>query len=672
MATKKSLNCALINIQSVTSKTLEIRELIAEKSLDILALTETWLSNNDSSKIAELVSDTHIFYHVPREGRGGGVGLCLSKRFTHVKMIKSLNYTSFEYIHINFSLTNKLYKIIVLYRPPPKSNFNNFINEFNGLMSSLFDENRKVYVCGDFNIWAEDDTDNYTKRFLEVVGNFNYKNVVCGPTARSGHILDLVMCDELDDDLVEVYVDPDYMAQNFHKLENFRIKTNTENKIVKKITFRRKILFDEDILIEHGLQNIEIRKLLNCQCQGENCEERLINKNCVHCLTLIYNTMFKEEYENMCPLITKNIIVKEKCPWFNGDVASARKRRRAAEKKWKRRKTSENWVSYKSERNNVNYLIKRTKIDYYKRKIHEAGTDVAKIYFLLNTLIGGKNKKLLPENVSDARLANNFSAFFENKITDISAHLESNNEAVSHLPDIPYCKFDKFKEVMLPDTKDIVSKAKKSHCERDPFPIGDIKEQRNIDRLTGVIHRITNLSLENGSFPKTEKEASVKSTLKSGKDQQNVESYRPISNLSFLGKTIETAAKKQLIAHMETLNVLPEEQSAYREFHSTETALCSIVSDLLEYIDNGKCAILILLDLSAAFDTVDHKLLIDDLMYIGVEGVALNWFKSYLENRSYHVIINETRSERRTLQRGVPQGNVLGPVLFSIYTIELA
>ena len=90
-----------------------------------------------------------------------------------MKMIESLNYTSFEYIHINFSLTNKLYKIIVLYRPPPKTNSNNFINEFNGLMSSLFDENRKVYVCGDFNIWAEDDTDNYAKRFLEVVGNFN-------------------------------------------------------------------------------------------------------------------------------------------------------------------------------------------------------------------------------------------------------------------------------------------------------------------------------------------------------------------------------------------------------------------------------------------------------------------------------------------------------------------
>ena len=88
-------------------------------------------------------------------------------------------------------------------------------------------------------------------------------------------------------------------------------------------------------------------------------------------------------------------------------------------------------------------------------------------------------------------------------------------------------------------------------------------------------------------------------------------------------------------------------------------------------MDEGKCAILILLDPSAAFDTDDHKLLFDDLIYIGVEGVALKWFKSYLENSSYHVTMNGTKSEKRTLHRGVSQGSVLGPVLFSMYTIEL-
>ena len=248
---------------------------------------------------------------------------------------------------------------------------------------------------------------------------------------------------------------------------------------------------------------------------------------------------------------------------------SKKKKEGQLKRNGKEKKTRENRANYNNERNNVNYLIKKAKIDYYKRKIHKAGTDIGKLYFFLNTLVGGKNKKLLPENVSDMRLANNFSTFYENKINDICAHTDNNDNKIIHLPDIPSCKLDKFKEVTLTDMKDILSKErkKKKICERDPFPISDIKEQRNIDNLTAVFHKITNLSLENGTFLKTEKEASVRPILKGGKDQQNMESYRPISNLSFLGKTIEAVAKKQLTAHMEKLNAPPGNQSAYREFH---------------------------------------------------------------------------------------------------------
>ena len=110
---------------------------------------------------------------------------------------------------------------------------------------------------------------------------------------------------------------------------------------------------------------------------------------------------------------------------------------------------------------------------------------------------------------------------------------------------------------------------------------------------------------------------------------------------------------------MEKLRLLPRDQSAYREFHSTGTALCGIMSDLLEYMDESICAILILLDRSAAFDTIDHELLIEDLLYICVEDMALDWFKSYLENRSFHVVINGMKSEKSILHRGVPQGSVL-------------
>ena len=131
---------------------------------------------------------------------------------------------------------------------------------------------------------------------------------------------------------------------------------------------------------------------------------------------------------------------------------------------------------------------------------------MGKLYFFQNTLVGGgKNKELLPvpENVSDTRLANNFQHSLKTKsMIYLCAHLDNNDEVTNHLPDIPYCKLDKFKEVTLTDIKDILSKAKKTHCERDPFSISDIKNQRNIVRLTGVFHKIT-LSLENGTFPKT-------------------------------------------------------------------------------------------------------------------------------------------------------------------------
>ena len=106
-----------------------------------------------------------------------------------------------------------------------------------------------------------------------------------------------------------------------------------------------------------------MKKLLNCKCQHDDHEGGLIYNDCVHCVTLICNTMFKEENENMCPMTTKSIIVKETCHQFNRDITGARKKGRAAEKKWKRRKTREKQVNYTIERNKVNYLIRKAKSD---------------------------------------------------------------------------------------------------------------------------------------------------------------------------------------------------------------------------------------------------------------------------------------------------------------------
>ena len=137
-----------------------------------------------------------------------------------------------------------------------------------------------------------------------------------------------------------------------------------------------------------------------------------------------------------------------------------------------------------------------------------------------------------------------------------------------------------------------------------------------------------------------------------------------------MSKIIENVILNQLFDHLNAVQALPDSQSAYRRLYSTETTMCSVINDLLVLMDNGKCGVLILLDLSAAFDTVVHTLLLDDCRAIGIEGNALDYIQSYLENRTYCVQIGKSFSSVRHLERGIPQGSVLGPILFCIYTIE--
>ena len=110
-----------------------------------------------------------------------------------------------------------------------------------------------------------------------------------------------------------------------------------------------------------------------------------------------------------------------------------------------------------------------------------------------------------------------------------------------------------------------------------------------------------------------------------------------------MSKIVETVVQKQFVTHLEQIDVLPRNQSAYRKNHSTETALVSVMNDLLTTMDRGKCGILILLHLSAAFDTVVHELLLEDLVMIGVDDDVLQWFKSYLSGRSFKVLVNTVK-----------------------------
>ena len=152
-----------------------------------------------------------------------------------------------------------------------------------------------------------------------------------------------------------------------------------------------------------------------------------------------------------------------------------------------------------------------------------------------------------------------------------------------------------------------------------------------------------------------------------------LKNYRPVSNLPFLSKLLEKVVQNQLQHHLISNDAMPKFQSAYRQFHSTETAVNKLVNDLLLAADQGQVSALCLLDLTAAFDTVDHSLLLTRLQKcFGVEGSCLEWFSSYLSGRSYCVVVDGVSSKVIYIICSVPQGSVLGPVLFILYVADSA
>lgn len=150
-----------------------------------------------------------------------------------------------------------------------------------------------------------------------------------------------------------------------------------------------------------------------------------------------------------------------------------------------------------------------------------------------------------------------------------------------------------------------------------------------------------------------------------------MKNFRPVSNLKFISKVLEKAVAVRLNGYLADNNLLEDYQSAYRKFHSTETALLKVQSDILCALGQKKGVILILLDLSAAFDTVDHHILMSTLEHLGLRGTTYDWFKSYLTGRHQKISINGKDSDPKMLECGVPQGSVLGPILFTLYTRSL-
>jgi hypothetical protein len=225
-----------------------------------------------------------------------------------------------------------------------------------------------------------------------------------------------------------------------------------------------------------------------------------------------------------------------------------------------------------------------------------------------------------------------------------------------------------FVKVSVEEVAKIVKSSPSKQCSLDPIPTWLLKDL--LDILASPITFIVNLSLTSGTVPSDMKHALVRPLLKKASlDRDLLKNYRPVSNLSFVSKVVEKAVDKQVSKHLTTHNLYAPMQSAYRPKHSVETALVRVHNDFMQAMDSSQGIILVLLDLSAAFDTIDHDILLHRLeQEVGITDSALGWFESYLGDRFQSICINGQKSKPVLLQHGVPQGSVGGPKDFTMYT----
>ena len=303
---------------------------------------------------------------------------------------------------------------------------------------------------------------------------------------------------------------------------------------------------------------------------------------------------------------------------------------------------------------------------YFVNQISDCPSSKA-LFSCVNRLTDNTKPEILPSHDSPRDLANSFNTFFKEKIQVIRRNFPSVSPSY-HGDMFSGELLELFRPTSLEEVKAIISKHGLKCSSEDPLPEKLLSYLT--DTLLPVWVELINLSLEQGSIDCL-KSAVVIPLLKgldSVLDNEVFKNYRPVSTLQLLGKIIERIVDYRLDEHIEKNSLDCSSQYGYKRNHSTETLLMKIVNDMLLACDNNTATLLMLLDLSAAFDTVDpdKMLLILEKRY-GVRGIALKWFASFLKGRSQKVTVKGELSDTQLLDCGVPQGSILGPKLFNLY-----
>jgi len=310
-------------------------------------------------------------------------------------------------------------------------------------------------------------------------------------------------------------------------------------------------------------------------------------------------------------------------------------------------------------------LYREKESSYWESQINENAHDSSKLWNVVSSILQ-RSESFSNHKALDAQV---ISDYFTGKISSLRSSFPDSLSV--NYPSRSSSRLASFETVTPEHISLLIGTCPNKTCSLDPVPTWVIKKL--VLYFSPILAAICNASIQAGVVPSSLKSAIVFPVLKKKNlDVNDSKNYRPISNLSFTSKLLERVVASQLTCYLNANQLLPECQSAYRTLFSTESALLKVTSDVSLAVDRGQLTLLMMLDLSAAFDTVDHEILLTRLnKSFGLSGTVLDWFRSYLEDRTQVVSCGGLLSNSSSMECGVPQGSVLGPILFVLYTVDI-
>ena len=656
-----------LNIRSLSKNFDQLHNLVNELRFNsaVIAISETWLKDVPSSLFS--IERFTLLTNNRTKKRGGGVGLYVTDNLES-SMIDELSVMSDELESIFIEITVPGTQNIVvgeIYRPP-NSNPTNFIVTLQNLLSAPSLINKRTFIMGDFNLNLLHYNENANcHEFLDLMLSHSFVPLTKKPTRvtdSTSTLIDNIFVNNLTNITTGIIVSDISDHYPIHALlSDFRI--NSRGKFSSSIRD-----FSDSNLnkLRERLSSLDWSSVYNT----ENVSASF--KKFIDTFNLHFNQIIPSQNPSR-----SNYRKIPRAPWISKAILRSINRKNSFFHRYKLNPTQETKRKYTRYRNTLTNVLRMAKKNYFAKQFELYKHDAKSTWKVINKVINPKrsHEPIKRVRIDDAHIqepceiAEAFNDFFVEIGPTLANKIPKPVKPFNHYLKERNSSSFFFVPVVEEEVQNIIidlnTKKASGYDELNNFLL-----KNTVNEIISPLTHILNMSLMQGVVPDRMKIAKVIPVFKKG-NSEDLSNYRPISLLTSVSKILERLVYSRTLKFLNEFNVLSNSQFGFRKKHSTSHALLTFIDKIANATDNQLHTVGIFLDLSKAFDTIDHDILLYKLCHYGIRGKALDWFKSYLSNRKQFVTINGQDSSLKNISCGVPQGSLLGPLLFIIYINDL-